>query len=146
MNDVTAKSIGALRNEVAELRAFCEDLEKKLRRKQVPVSLSTTSDDEFEIIASVVCDVFGVTIKALRGPRQHRDAARARAAFMWLAWNLTGASSAQVGHFLNRDHSTVIYGSHRASHLRESDDEFRAKLDNASALSNKAINKGTDNG
>jgi len=30
--------------------------------------------------------------------------------------------------------------------LRESDDEFRAKLDNASALSNKAINKGTDNG
>jgi hypothetical protein len=48
--------------------------------------------------------------KELLGKGSHRDAATYRQIIMWLAVRRVGISSSAVGRFLDRDHSTVIYG------------------------------------
>jgi len=49
---------------------------------------------------------------------------RARFA-LYKALQLRGASGAQVGRWMKRDHSTVRHGIERADFLMESDPEFR---------------------
>lgn len=67
-----------------------------------------------QIVASVA-DHHGVTVAQIMGPRQHRLIARARQ-HAYAALRDRGASYPQIGMWLARDHSTVLYGdrAHRA--------------------------------
>jgi hypothetical protein len=48
--------------------------------------------------------------KELLGKGSHREATVYRQIIMWLAVRRVGISASSVGRFLDRDHSTVIYG------------------------------------
>ena len=58
----------------------------------------------------------GVTPADIRGPSCVREIARARQEAMHELYALGWLSTPQVGRFLNRDHSTVVYGlkAHKA--------------------------------
>lgn len=68
-------------------------------------------------ICEAVCDYFDVQPSELRGKRRHQDIARARHIFCYIAFEYTDSSKKKIGHFLNRDHTTVIHALRRV--LRE---------------------------
>jgi len=63
-----------------------------------------------------VADEYNVTTEAILGPSKRLKVCAARQAAMHRLYALGWLSTAQVGRFLNRDHSTVVYGlkAHRA--------------------------------
>lgn len=65
-----------------------------------------------------------MTVEYLRGPKRNRRVMRTRFALYWVLRE-RGASFAQIGMWMSRDHSTVIYGQRRAADLIERDPSFR---------------------
>lgn len=66
-----------------------------------------------------------MTVEYLRGAKRNRRVMRVRFALYWVLRE-RGASFAQIGMWMNRDHSTVIYGQRKAAHLVARDPAFRA--------------------
>lgn len=65
-----------------------------------------------------------MTVEYLLGPKRNRRVMRVRFALYW-AFRERGASFAQIGFWMNRDHSTVIYGQRRAQYVFDRDPAFR---------------------
>lgn len=60
-------------------------------------------------ILEQVATHFGVTAEEIRSPRRHRPLPAARAEFCRRAWALNQHSSTQIGGFINRDHTSVLF-------------------------------------
>lgn len=86
----------------------------------------------FSEITEAVAEEFEVSVDDLRGQRRLEFVARARQA-AYLICRLKEKSSVQIGHYFNRDHSTVLQGAKRAEELRAEDPEFSELLDRAIA-------------
>ena len=61
-----------------------------------------------EQIATVVCDVCGVTQDQMFSPQRTKKAFMARSLAMYLIRDLLNVSSPFIARFFNRDHSTVL--------------------------------------
>lgn len=72
-------------------------------------STSMTSDKEVDNIISVVLRVTGVKHNDLLSRRRHKEYVRARHIAIQLLIEMTDLSYVQIGHALNRDHTTVMY-------------------------------------
>lgn len=68
-------------------------------------------------IARWICLMHGITIEDLRCNRRPAGLSHARKQFAYWAYRLTSASYPQIAFYLDKDHSTVIYGAktYRAS-------------------------------
>ena len=75
---------------------------------------------------------FEVPRHAMRGPERHKRQVRARQAFCLLAKE-GGASSTQVGDFLARDHSTIVYSWQQAREWEQRDPFFAKRIGAARA-------------
>lgn len=65
-------------------------------------------------VLQILSEESGVSRAALVGPSQARALARLRHLLMWLLRErCAGASLPAIGHFLGRDHSSVLYGCRR---------------------------------
>lgn len=96
----------------------------------------TTRDEEWRVaeepylrMIATVGEVYGVSLRSLRGTGRTRKIAQARHVAMFLLHTHGGLSHGQIGiWFGGRDHSTVIYGCRRGrEHLQQGSDE-RAQL------------------
>ena len=63
-----------------------------------------------EIIRHKVAEAHGLTIADLESPDRRRKLAWARQEAYWLAKELTGMGDMAIGHWFNRDHTTLVYG------------------------------------
>lgn len=80
-----------------------------------------------EAVAEAVARTCGLPRARLFGPAQDRRSARARHLLMYLLRELcAGASFPTIGFFLNRDHTTVIYGVRRIAGELARDEALRA--------------------
>lgn len=78
-------------------------------------------------VMQAVCDVTGIASERILGRAQDRRHAGARHLLMHLLRELcAGASYPTIGFFVQRDHTTVLYGCRRAQGLIEHDRDFRA--------------------
>ena len=77
-------------------------------------------------VLAAVAEAAGTGAAHLLGPRQTRALARPRQLTMYLLrQHCVGASLPAIGHFMGRDHTTVLYGCRRAAELLARDAEFR---------------------
>ena len=75
-------------------------------------------------IVEAVSDWSGVPASELISARRRRDVTRWRNIIYLLAHELTYQSLVQIGHALNRDHTTVWAGVRRARHVLKTDREL----------------------
>ena len=66
----------------------------------------------------------GLSRTLIESRDRHGPVVRARAAVVWIAQRLSGASSAQIGRRLGRDHSTILAAATKAEILRGKDPAF----------------------
>lgn len=81
-----------------------------------------------EDIVKEASALFNVHPRDLMGNYRFRFVARARQA-LYLALRRRGWSYPQIGRFMNRDHSSVIYGTKVALHLEQRDPEYARKIE-----------------
>jgi len=69
---------------------------------------------------SVACELVGISVAEARGYDRHYPLCRKRFEVMAImqGW---GRSTTQIGHALNRDHTTVVSGLRRLRQLQERD-------------------------
>lgn len=63
--------------------------------------------------AAMFCHTNRITLHDLCGPAKHQPLAKLRQQFMWECHTRYGKSFAAIGRFLNRDHTSVIWGVRR---------------------------------
>lgn len=81
-------------------------------------------------IMGAVTDRFGVKLSDLQGRRRSRSIALPRQVCMYLARELTNHSLGEIGGFFGgRDHTTVLHAHKLIEHKRESDVQFRSRLE-----------------
>lgn len=112
-------------NPIAELEAENEGLLRTLellaenRRLRAVVAAHglplPPPRSRLEDIALVVSDEYGITLEAIKGPSKKGEISEARQCFMWRADQvmLDGKhrwSRSEIGRYLARDHTAVIYG------------------------------------
>jgi chromosomal replication initiation ATPase DnaA len=68
-----------------------------------------TNPDNIKRIAHRVCKAFGVTHKELTGPRRAPRIVLCRQAVAYWACRRTNLSLPQIGRYLERDHTTIMY-------------------------------------
>ena len=92
-------------------------------------------------VLEAVARAFGVAPDQILGPGQARAAVRPRQITMHLVRELcAGASLPAIGHFLSRDHTTVLYGCRCAEALLARDVAYRELRDRALRLLREAGN------
>lgn len=64
-------------------------------------------------VAEAVCARHGLEVDDIRGPSRLSYVARARQEFMFECRKTARKSMGQIAQFLNRDHTTVVYGIQR---------------------------------
>ena len=77
-------------------------------------------------IAAAVSEHFGFSVRDLRGPRKFRKLAYPRFLFCLLARELALKTFPEIGAYLSRDHTTVIYAERKAREMIEADDGMAA--------------------
>lgn len=81
-------------------------------------------------IMHAVTDIFAVRLSDLQGRRRSRSIAFPRQVCMYLARQLTQHSLEEIGGFFGgRDHTTVLHANKLVARRRESDLEFRSRLE-----------------
>lgn len=86
------------------------------------------------VIADVVCEIWNVMPGLLFSKSRYRREVYARFAAVRLMSERTGASSPQIGRFLDRDHTTCLTALIRAGELYRNDPHWRALYDKAGAM------------
>lgn len=90
---------------------------------------ATRSAATIDEIAGIVADVFGFSIKEIKGMNRHKDLAQARNALCWLS-HVGERSFSDIAHFLGgRDHTTIMSNAGSANRLYDRNVDFQAKID-----------------
>lgn len=95
---------------------------------QAPPSLTIVGINRavtLEDIADVVTRFYGVSIDDLRSPSRVTHFARPRQVVMYLGREVVGATLAEIGAFLDRDHSSVSHGEQNIARLQATDADLR---------------------
>jgi hypothetical protein len=79
-------------------------------RELVELAANSAATGQMSKIAAEIAASYGVTVSELREPDKHGDMVRPRQHVMF-ALRQAGYSMTRIGKFLNRDHTTVMYGA-----------------------------------
>lgn len=82
----------------------------------------------FERVSARVCDVPGITLEILRGPKRDRFTFYARAVIAFIGVKDLHMTRGQVGRWLNKDNTTITNAVRRAEELQHRDPEFATLL------------------
>lgn len=74
-------------------------------------------------------NVFPVTRDDIIGPRRRRNEGEGRHLFCWILRRHTRMSLAQIGSYIGRDHTTIIYAVNRCQALYDTCRQFRLMAD-----------------
>lgn len=85
-------------------------------------------------IIEAVCEVFDVSKEELFCKSRPLRLSYPRFATYYLGWLHTKRSIANIGRFMDRDHTTILYGRDKAIRLRKENAEFAEKLEAAKEL------------
>lgn len=85
-------------------------------------------------VAEGVCIRFSMTMDQIRGVNATRHYARPRQIVMFLAREMTGQSLPQIGRYLCRDHTTIMYGQRLVSRLVAADPNTAAAVESCRAI------------
>lgn len=104
-------------------------------REQIKdVSSFSNKKVSVDVIKSVVCDYFDLTVEELSSKQRTKMIAYPRQIAMYLTRNLTDYSTKQIGaEFGNRDHTTVLYACEKIkedlmkNHILKNDIEHLVK-------------------
>lgn len=58
---------------------------------------------------AIVANTYRVSVEEILGPRRWEPLVQARHLAIWLAKEITGWSSPELGRYFNRDHTTILY-------------------------------------
>ena len=121
---------GALNRAIAYSRVSQRRLDMDLVQEALKDMLdgASTRLATPETIISKVSEYFSVDIVDLRGKSKQKELAIARQVTMYLIRELTDLSLPEIGKFLGRDHSTVLYGWRTISTRMATDHELRVLL------------------
>lgn len=81
-----------------------------------------------EVLKSV-CEYYDVTAEQVISRNRKQDFIRPRHMYYHLAYSLTGRSFFQVGHFVERDHASVLYGHNKIRVQSELYKDIHQELD-----------------
>jgi chromosomal replication initiation ATPase DnaA len=97
----------------AHIYAIIDYNSQMLYRRRAFQKIIYYSDEEVKAasILKCVCDTMGVTVDQIRGRRRLRKYVEARHLFYYICRTETILPLYKIGEFVNRDHSTVIYGA-----------------------------------
>ncbi len=83
-----------------------------------------------DMILSVVCRTFEVTLEALNSSKRTRDLAQARQVAMYLSKQHTKSSLSMIGAAVGgRNHSTVLHSCKAVTNLMETDKQFKMMVE-----------------
>lgn len=85
-------------------------------------------------VAEGVCIRFSMTMDQIRGVNATRHYARPRQVVMFLAREMTGQSLPQIGRYLCRDHTTVMWGARLIAKLTAEDQDTAAAVESCRAI------------
>lgn len=80
-------------------------------------------------IMDAVSEVFDVTRDEIMCTNRSKRMTRPRFVVYYLAWLHTKRSVANIGRFMDRDHTTVMYGRDKCISLKNSEPEFAEKVE-----------------
>ena len=79
-------------------------------------------------VLGAVAEVFGVPVGTILSPRRSAPVAAARQAVYYVLREALNWTLGEIGHFLKRDHSTVLSGLRKAGQRLASDPDFATRL------------------
>ena len=86
-------------------------------------------------VMAAISEATGIPASAVIGPRRPGPIVNARHMAYYLMLEFcTHASAVMIGRYMNRDHSTVLYGAKKYAARRDLDDGLRAAEDRARAI------------
>lgn len=86
-------------------------------------------------IIAATARVFGMTVRDITGPGRFKDRVLARQAGMFIAGELSGQSTPEIGRrFGGRDHSTVFHAYDKCRVNMDADATYRAKVEKVRAI------------
>ncbi len=115
--DLIAQSVrGNVRQLQGALHRVCSFAELQgvpltltMARKQLAaVTIETPARPSVDALVGLVCETFGVQLKDIRGRRRVARYSEPRKVAMYLCRQYNGASYPELGHFFDRDHTTVL--------------------------------------
>ena len=128
----TADESDGLRLRVAELEARVSELAQKLQMSALP--WPTMQYHPVKPIVAAIAKYYDVSISDILSKSRYPGPTRARHVAMYLARKLTLNSTPDIGRILNRDHSSVWYGTRQVERRLRAEPEFSAQLTELSAI------------
>lgn len=80
-------------------------------------------------VINLVAEAWETLPYVLTSPNQSRRASYPRFACYWLMYSRVNLSTTKIGHFIRRDHTTILEGIKRAKHLFDHDPDWRRRYD-----------------
>jgi chromosomal replication initiator protein len=129
------KNIRELEGALSSLQAHAEVmglpidlmLAKEALEPSLPKDKRIANIDD---VVALVCELYGVTVSDLQGPKRHAAISKPRQIAMYLTREVTQRSYEEIGNFFGgRDHSTVLYAAKRVATQRNADSALSARLD-----------------
>ena len=114
--------------ELAELTARVEIMESIL-------GLRGKDPRQMDAILTAIAGVYQIQPQVITGPRRTAVAYRPRMIFCWMA-RRAGYSTHQIGKYLDRDHSAVVYASAAMEDQLDTDPQFLAGIRSLAATLN----------
>jgi len=88
-----------------------------------------------QAVLEAVSRYYQVPISELQGPRRNREVTTPRQIAMYLMREETDCSLGQIGHHLGgRDHTTIMHGCEKISHLLKNNPDLRREVDDIRAV------------
>lgn len=122
---------GALSRALAFMSLTGHPLTIDMLRQQLSdlVQMDNLPDLTCEAILRAVASDFNVSVDEILGPGRPQPISEARQVAMFLCRRLTSASLGAIGASFNRNHTTVVHACKTIRSIRESDPDFRARID-----------------
>lgn len=141
-SDVLAYIARTIRSNVRELHGALQRITSYARIRRVPITVDLAREQMErvhreresqltpEAVILATSEVFGVSVKEIRGRRRVATVARPRNVAMYVARKHTGASFPELGQaFGGRDHTTVMSNVRKIVSLIEEGDPIRVKVE-----------------
>jgi len=85
-------------------------------------------------ILKAVCEVFEVSKEELLSKRRYKELIKPRHVFYYLAHSLTDKSLVGIGRYLDKDHTTIMYGADKIRNEKKTNKDLCVLLDEVEAL------------
>lgn len=129
MAAIVMSEIEDLREQVKAQQDRIQRLEKELILIRGVSALDRESFVPILNLAMIVQEKTGISIAQMRSDRQDNKTVQARFILIHLACTLTRLSTARIGRFLNRDHTSIMSGRDRIKTRIEANPSLKSIVD-----------------